>query len=114
VTKTLAPLDTTANLDTGLPDAPLKTLDDALQLLLRVIEIQRECVSLASPDKKSIELKRLVGSIKVYHQLLITAQNMPKPEPEAAASRGIVSQMLAQIFERPPRKTRALGSRRTG
>jgi hypothetical protein len=86
-----------------LPDGPLNTSNDVLRLLLGVIEAQRECVRSAPPEKKSIELKRLMASIKLYHQWLVTPLTKAPPKEENRRP-GVVSEILAQLLEKPPRR----------
>ena len=85
----------------------LHSVQDVLQQLLEVIQLQRECVNQASPEKKSIELKRLAASIKVYHQYLMTLKS---PEPNRPANHhGAVSKILLSVFsksQRPKAKAR--------
>jgi hypothetical protein len=86
-----------------LPDGPLNSSDDVRQLLLRVMEAQRERARLAPPEKKSIELKRLMASMKLYHQWLVTPSTKAPPK-EDNGRRGAVSEILAQLLEQPSRR----------
>lgn len=96
----------TAEIGARLSDLRLQTPEDVLQMLLEVIALQRDCVNSAPAEKKSIELKRAAGAIKVYHQFLQTVGNKPIPTTKPAVKGGAISRMLSEVFADKSRKSR--------
>ena len=63
----------------ALSDKPIRSAYDALEALSEAIEIQREIVNSAPPEKKSLELKRYCTHLKLHHQVLLTARATTPP-----------------------------------
>jgi hypothetical protein len=86
----------------GLSHKPIRSANDALEALSEAIEMQREIVNNAPPEKKSLELKRYCNLLKLHHQVLLTARATTPPAKHDGL--GPVSSILAAMLANSSKK----------